>query len=161
MIMKKTYLIFALLFIFAYWIAPAWGQQPLPQPQPQAHSNEAPPNPFPFEDIKNEQHKPGEDRFISDFMNMLASLGLIIALIFIVSWFLKRFLNTRIQQMNTTSAIKIVERRALTPKSSIYLLEVNDRTMVIAESTNGVTLLSNLHMREQGFSNVLKDKESP
>jgi flagellar biosynthetic protein FliO len=138
---------------------------------PSPHPENAPANAhspaFPFEDIKDEQTKPGEDRFISNFINMLTSLGLIIALIFIVSWILKRFLNTRIQQINTQSTIKIIERRALTPKTCIYLLEIEDKRIVIAESTNGVTTLSqylngfneDVALSEQPtFGQVLKSK---
>lgn len=154
MIMKKTISIFTCIAFIFFCLSPLFGQETPPAVhETTSHS------PFPFEDIKVEQTKANDDHFISDFMNMLASLGLIIALIFIVSWFLKRFLNTRIQQINTTSAIKIVERRALTPKSAIYLLEVNGRSLVIAESTNGVTVLSNSHLRgEQTFSEVLQEK---
>lgn len=131
-------------------------------------SNQTHPNENPFGDVTD--NKPPEDHFMSDFISMLASLGLLVALILIVSWFLKRFLNTRIQSMNTTSAIKIIERRALTPKTSIYLIEVNNRSIVIAEHTHGVTKLSELGADEteqeeepeksSSFGEILKNKMS-
>lgn len=145
---KATLYILMLLFSVALPLA----SQDTPPAQPPTD---------PFEEIRQEAQSGKTDHFISDFMNMLASLGLIIAFIFIVSWFMKRFLNTRIQQMNTTSPIKIVERRALTPKTSIYLLEIQERSLIIAESTNGVTLLNNSHLKHDNtFSQVMNEKRN-
>ena len=82
-----------------------------------------------------------EDRFFQEFMNMLTTLGLIVAAILFISWFLKKMVNSRIQQANTTSVIKIVEQRALSPKSSVYLIEIHGKQMVIGETVNGLTKL--------------------
>nr|QIQ10893.1 hypothetical protein OJOKFFHK_00036 [uncultured bacterium] len=96
---------------------------------------------FPFEDIY--QEPVGDNsRFWSEVVNMMATLGLIISLILIAAWFLKRMLNTRQEQVNTTSIIKVVERRGLSPKTAVYLLEIEGKSIVIAESQNGVTVLS-------------------
>lgn len=147
---------------------------PAPSPaQLPAHpqSNQTHQNDNPFGDVNTDNNKMPDDHFMSDFISMLASLGLLVALILIVSWFLKRFLNTRIQSMNTTSSIKIIERRALTPKTSIYLIEVNNRNIVIAEHTHGVTKLSEMGVDESeqeeeepekssAFGEILKNKMS-
>jgi flagellar biosynthetic protein FliO len=100
------------------------------------------PHPFPFEETGTEPVKPKEDRFIFDFINMLASLGLIIAILLIATWILKRLLNTHLQQVNSSSNIKVLEKRALSPKTAIYIIEVNNRNLVLAESVNGITRLS-------------------
>jgi flagellar biogenesis protein FliO len=105
-----------------------------------------------------------DDRFFYQFLNMLFSLGTILVLIFIISWLLKRFLNTRLQQLNTSSLIKIIERRSLTPKTTLYVLEINGKDIAIAESTNGITLLS--HSFEQplasnpDFEKILNEKKT-
>lgn len=99
---------------------------------------------FPLEDFMNIPEKQN-DKFYTEFLNMLATLGLLIGVILIAAWFLKRFLNTRMEQINTVSSIKISERRALSPKTALYLLEVHDKTILIAESQNGVTLLSQIN----------------
>ena len=80
----------------------------------------------------------GMNRFMAEFANMMFMLGLIVAGLFLLTWLLKRFTNTRMQQLNTTSHIKIIERRSLSPKSTIFLLEINGQGIVIAESTAGV-----------------------
>lgn len=81
------------------------------------------------------------DKFLSEFMNMLTTLGVLILFIFIATWFLKRMMNVKVQQMNTTSLIKIVERRSLSPKTVLYLLEIRDQEVAIAETAHGITVL--------------------
>jgi flagellar biogenesis protein FliO len=111
---------------------------------------------FPLE-VPNQADK-GNDRFFTEFMNMLATLGFILALILIVAWFVKRMLNTRIQQINTTSPIKIIERRSLTPKTAIYLIEIYDKAIAIAESQNGVTSLADFFITP---AKIESSKEPP
>ncbi|NGX41915.1 MAG: hypothetical protein K940chlam7_00189 [Chlamydiae bacterium] len=84
----------------------------------------------------------GDSRFYQEFINMLFYLVGIIAFIVFFMWILKRMLTTRMQQVNETSSIKILERRSLTPKTTVYILTFFGKTVAITESTNGVTLLS-------------------
>lgn len=90
----------------------------------------------------------GEDRFFQEFMNMLTTLGLIVGALFFISWFLKRMVNTRIQQGNAASLIKIVEQRALSSRSSLYVVEVNNKQIVIGETAAGITLLGERSIEE-------------
>lgn len=120
-------------------------------PTPDSNLFEAPPN--------------QEDHFFYSFLNMLFSLATILVVILIISWIFKRLLNTRMQQLNTSSLIKIIERRSLTPKTILYVLEINGRDIAIAESINGVTLLSHfmepLATNPPNFEEILKEKTSP
>jgi len=93
--------------------------------------------------INTEETTKQNDRFLVELINMLATLGLIIALILLVAWFLKRMVNTRLEQVNVTSLVKIVERRSLSAKTALYLLEFENKNILLAESANGVTLLGN------------------
>lgn len=99
-------------------------------------------------ELKEAQTIEPESHFTRDLLNMLTTLGLIVALLYVVSYFLKRLLSSRVQQMNTSSVIKVVEQRSLSPKSSVYLLEVHDKTLVVGESLNGLTLLTTLRQLE-------------
>lgn len=110
---------------------------------------------FPPEDLIGEPN-PDTNRFLTEFVNMMATLGLIISLILIVAWFLKRMLNTRQEQANITSLIKVVERRSLSPKTAVYLLEIEGKSVLIAESQNGVTRLTDYTTPEEE-----KQKELP
>ena len=106
---------------------------------------------FPMEDII---HKPTEqdDRFLTELFSMLATLGLIIAALLLVLWFMKRLMNTRVEQLNASSSIRISERRALSPKSMLYLIEVENKTILIAESINGITRIEDFPLIETSAS---------
>jgi flagellar biogenesis protein FliO len=95
---------------------------------------------FPIEDLIGKPTKE-TDRFLSEFLNMLATLGLIIALILFIAWFLKRMVNAKIEGANASSSIKIIDRRNLSPKTMIYMIEVNGKGIIVAESQNGVANL--------------------
>lgn len=87
------------------------------------------------------QELPREDNFMKEFVKMLMTLGAIITVLLVVSFLIKRFTNTRIQQINESSDIKILERRAITAKTSIYLLDIKGKQIAIVESHNGLLLL--------------------
>lgn len=113
------------------------------KPAPQIQTIPVPPlDNEPVFPLNIEEPARQNEKFFTEFLNMLATLGFIIALILIIAWFLKRLMNTRLEQMNSTSLIKVVERRTLSPKTSLYLLEVDDKTILIAETNHGVTCLS-------------------
>lgn len=95
--------------------------------------------PYPYvEEIKTENDG---SPFLKEFLNMLWTLGLLLGGLFLVAYLLRRLLNARQDQANVTSAIKIMERRALSNKTSLYLIEVGEKAIVLSEGSNGVTLL--------------------
>lgn len=94
------------------------------------------------------------DRFFMELVNMAVSLTLIVAVLLIISWFVKRLLKTRMQQMNTQSGIKILERRPLTAKTAVYILDVHGKGIVLAESANGVVALGNVPLPEEASAST-------
>lgn len=82
------------------------------------------------------------DTFHSKFLNMLFILGLLIAFMFIASWSLKRLMKTKVTSMNTSGEIKILETRYLSPRATLYLIELHQKTFLIAESPGAVTYLA-------------------
>lgn len=98
---------------------------------------------FPFEEDKVDREAP-EDHFFGQFMKMLGTLGVLIAIMLTASWSLKRMLNTRVQKLNDSSLIKVVETRSLSTKSAVHLVEIEDKTFIIGESMNSVILLGTL-----------------
>lgn len=103
------------------------------------------------------------NRFFMEFVRMMSILGIVIVGLMFLSWYLKRFMNSRIEQMNSTSLIKVVERRDLTAKTVLYILEINDQQILIAETHNGVTALGELHpnRRERSSFSQILEGESP
>lgn len=82
------------------------------------------------------------DRFYGQFFKMMSILILIVLFLACVTWFLKRTLNSRLQKMGSDSLIQIVDRRILTPRTTIYVLSVLGKTVVLAETHHGVTPLN-------------------
>jgi flagellar biosynthetic protein FliO len=85
-----------------------------------------------------------EGRFYSDFINMLTTLGMLVALLLLATWFLKKMTRTRQLQLNTSSLIKILEQRQLSPRSTLHLIEVGGKTLLIGESPTAIAQLSEL-----------------
>lgn len=88
------------------------------------------------------------ERFFWEFVNMLSTLGVILVVLLIIVWFLKRFNQTRLDQLNTNSSIKVLERRAISQKSVIYLVEIEGSALVFAESVNGITQLTQFELED-------------
>lgn len=91
------------------------------------------------------------DRFYGEFLKMLILLGVVIGLLLVIMWFFKRVLNSRIDQINSGSMIKILERRSLTPKTALYVIDVEGKKFLIAESHQGGPSISPLSSRRADF----------
>lgn len=68
------------------------------------------------------------------FLKMLLILIALIVLIFLTFWIFRRFMRMRLYQSNLTKNIKILEKRTLSPKSMLYLIEIEGKKVLIAES---------------------------
>ena len=81
------------------------------------------------------------------FVKMMLTLGGLIVLVVISVWMLRRISHGRMKQMNYGRAIKVIERRPLSAKSILYLVEINGKRVVIAESqleVRGITTADHL-----------------
>lgn len=76
-----------------------------------------------------------------EFMQLMLTLALIIAFLLIIMWWIKRYMNARVEQLNVSSSIKIIERRSLSPKSSLYIIEAMGKYVLAAESATGFSPL--------------------
>lgn len=104
------------------------------------------PTPETPEATDNEQF----DQFYGQFFKMLFMLGIIIVFLLALTWFFKRFMNTRMEQINAASAIQIVERRAISTKTILYVLDISGRKVLVAESPNGVTAMTEFREGAEG-----------
>ena len=89
-----------------------------------------------------------EMQFGFKFMQMVFSLGFILLILVTGAWITKRFFKQRLLQMNTVSYIKIREQRSLSPRSSLYLLEINGQGLLIGESQTTLELLGKVDLKE-------------
>ncbi|MFI5334091.1 MAG: flagellar biosynthetic protein FliO [Chlamydiales bacterium] len=74
---------------------------------------------------------------------LLTLLGLIV-LIFVTVWIMRKLSAGRLGRMHANSSIKILEKRALSAKSMLYLLEVEGKQILVSESHLEVRPLSTL-----------------
>lgn len=68
------------------------------------------------------------------FFKMFGTLIVLLIGIFGAVFALKRLSRGRLASSNAAHAIKILERRPLSPKTTLYLIEANGKRSVIAES---------------------------
>lgn len=68
------------------------------------------------------------------FIKMILTLLGLVLLIVLSVWMLKRVSSGRMKQMNFGRSIKVIERRPISAKSVLYLVEIDGKKVVIAES---------------------------
>ncbi len=119
-----------------------------------------------FTDILESKY-PQQEHFVAEFFNVVAVMALVLIVMWAIAWVLKRFLNSRIEIGNTTSLIKIEDRRILGPKSQIYLIEVEGSRFIVGETPNGLTKLGDIPAGKGGtyqppadFSKILDSPKS-
>jgi flagellar biogenesis protein FliO len=100
----------------------------------------------------------------SEFVNMLVTLGFVLILIFATVWLLKKIMRSRVQTLNRCNGIKILERRPLNPKASLYLVDILGKGVVIAESPAGIHVVTEFPDTvkiEELFDQIQEEKKPP
>lgn len=87
-------------------------------------------------------------RFMGEFIKVMAAVAVMVGALLFLSWSSRKMINAKIQQANETSPLKIIEKRVISPKTTLYQIEFEGRAVLMAESSNGVTLLQNTTKRE-------------
>jgi flagellar biogenesis protein FliO len=108
-----------------------------------------------------EQATPEEthtDHFFTELLNMASTLGLVLLGLLIITWLLKRTVSARVEQLNVTSAIKILERRSLAPKVAVYILEIWGTRLIVGETPAGLVRLGELPAEAGKFAQLLKEQ---
>ncbi|MFI0435653.1 MAG: FliO/MopB family protein [Parachlamydiaceae bacterium] len=96
----------------------------------------------------NHQLSHEAESFEKKFFNMLIVLGLLIGFMFLASWALKRMMKSKLSHLNTGSAIKLLETRYLSPRATLYFIEIEGQTLLIAESPTAVTHLKTFPLQK-------------
>ncbi len=71
-----------------------------------------------------------------------------IILVIIGVWFFKRYSGGSLQPGNSMKTIKVLEKRPISPKSMLYLIEVGGQKILISESQFEVRTISELEWLE-------------
>ncbi len=70
----------------------------------------------------------------TSFLKMIFSLIGLLIVFFLTMWMLKKMSQGRLGFKSQNSSIKIIEKKALSPKSILYVVEIEGKKIVIAES---------------------------
>jgi flagellar biogenesis protein FliO len=99
-------------------------------------SGEAAPEPLPSIEAPS---------FESAFVKMLVSLGGLILLVAGTIWVLRKLSHGRFGKFSNVSSIGVLEKRPLSPKSMLYLVQVGSKRILIAESQLEVRTLATMN----------------
>ncbi|HKZ00303.1 MAG TPA: flagellar biosynthetic protein FliO [Rhabdochlamydiaceae bacterium] len=131
------YILFLALPFFSLQAAAPSASKPAPQEAPAAAPDKttALPNAapaLPGEPAPDVEHSTAS--YEHAFVKMLVTLVGLIVLILLSVWMLRRIAQGRFSKSSTQKGIKILEKRPLSGKSMLYLVEVSGKKVLIAES---------------------------
>lgn len=86
--------------------------------------------------------------------HILSTLLLLVTIILISAWILRKVMQTRIQQVNQSHLIKIISQRPLSPKTNLYVVQVYNKGIVVAESATGVSVLSEVAIEQEQINAI-------
>ncbi len=75
----------------------------------------------------------------SGILSTLTALGVVVGLIFLVRWLVAKASGTPIA--TTSSAVEVLSRSSVAPRSHVLLLRVGQRVLVVGESSGGLRTL--------------------
>ncbi len=103
--------------------------------------------------IPEELTEPHEMNYWQEFFRIMLILGIILGVALLAVRIVKKFIASRTDQINRRHPIQILERRPLSPKSMLYLIEIYGQKILISDSVNGVNKVTeceiSLHEREE------------
>ncbi|HCJ84501.1 MAG TPA: hypothetical protein DHV41_03790 [Parachlamydiales bacterium] len=117
------------LFLFCSWIFVSLQAQTAP-PSQEAEAVQT--DAFSPQEMKDARPEPPS--YEAAFFKMILALLLLLFVVFFVIWGIRRLGRARMGFLKEVKHIRIVERRPLSPKTSLYLIETGKRRVLVAES---------------------------
>jgi flagellar biogenesis protein FliO len=102
-----------------------------------------PPQELPFPTTPTPSAEELTDSYHGAFIRMLLSLVGLLVLLFGTFWFLKRMGRGRMG-FGSRQSIQILEKRSLSPKSVLYIVEIEGKKILLSESQLEVRALSEI-----------------
>ena len=82
------------------------------------------------------------------FIKMILTLGGLLLLVFLTLWALRKLSHGKMGGFGSQKKIKVLEKRPLSPKTVLYLLELDGKEIFIAESQLEIKSLLSTHTIE-------------
>jgi hypothetical protein len=108
----------------------------------QETKKEAAPRPpyFADDDDEKKEAQVEQPHFSELLSRMLIMLVVTVGGFALFAWFAKKFLHNRMQGLNRQGRIQIVEQRALSQKSALYIIKIDAKEYLITESASGIDI---------------------
>lgn len=84
------------------------------------------------------------------FLKMILTLAALVVGLIGAVWFFKRMSGNRFNNSSPGRSIQVLERKALSPKTTLYLIDVDGKQSLIAESQFEVRKVMELDALEAG-----------
>lgn len=85
---------------------------------------------------------------VGSFLQMLASLGIVVGMIFVARYLVTRFQKGGLSPGSVPKHVRVVESRFLGPKKSLILVEVGGEYLLLGSTGDGVSLIKQIDMIE-------------
>ncbi|MDN3504169.1 MAG: flagellar biosynthetic protein FliO [Rhabdochlamydiaceae bacterium] len=86
------------------------------------------------------------------FIKTIVWIFFILGLILLLLWLVKRFSSKRFTALNQQKYVKIIEKRAISPKTMLYVIEIGGKHLLISESQFEVEFLSQIETQSEPTS---------
>ncbi|MCB1082432.1 MAG: flagellar biosynthetic protein FliO [Chlamydiia bacterium] len=104
-----------------------------PKPTAPAEKEAEAPPPTKEENHPIPLHEATESYETAFIKTIVVLVGLLV-LVILTIWMFRKISNGRFRGMNVLKSVKILEKRPLSPKSMLYLIEVSGKQILLAES---------------------------
>lgn len=108
------------------------------------------PSAFPLSEVPN---MPSGD-FGAAFAKMFITLIALVALLVLTYFFLRKIIQRRLQKGVGNHAIQLVEKRMISAKTMLYLVEVEGKKILLAESHLEIKRLEGWELEVSGPKNL-------
>lgn len=85
---------------------------------------------------------PGD--FGAAFAKMILTLLALVALLAVTFWFIRRLIQQRLQKGVGEQSIRVIEKKMISPKTMLYVVEIENQKILIAESHLEIKKIQNL-----------------
>lgn len=123
-----------LFFTLAVFSQSLFADQPAPPalaPSPSMEAAASHPIPSQGESLLTKAQEPSYEHA---FIKMILTLGGLLLLVFFTLWALRKLSHGRVGGFGSMKKIKVLEKRPLSPKTILYLLELDGKQVFVAES---------------------------
>lgn len=146
------------LCLLTLFVNVAWAQAPTPQPK-----TEEVPDTFKKWEQENAPREAAEEtRYGELWSKTLLLLIVMLLILFVGTWYMKRFGAVKGKDAAGDVRIKLLEKRVISPKAVVYLLSIDGHKIALSETSSGIQVLHEITQRPKPFSlEAPAAKESP